>query len=97
MRRSQRFRRGRTEVYWHWHMDGLSAHSFLKTVRPYLIVKAAEADLAIKFIEFKKSVSIRSLRARNDKTDFELAMNQMRSMSVEMRKLKLVGKHELVA
>ena len=34
---------------WHWRLNGPTAEAFLRSVRPYLIVKAEQADVAFEF------------------------------------------------
>ena len=42
--------RGNRKQAYHWHMQGRQAANFLALVRPYLIVKSEQADLAMEFI-----------------------------------------------
>src|SRR5260370_28700476 len=54
---SSRFLRGKRSYYqwhyerWNWVLSTNAALRFLRLVRPYLIVKASQADLAFKFAE----------------------------------------------
>lgn len=35
-----------------WHLGGHAARAFLELVRPYLVIKGRQADLALKFLKF---------------------------------------------
>lgn len=39
---------------WQWHLYGNQSLEFLKAIRPYLILKRTEAELAIKFQQNRK-------------------------------------------
>ena len=42
--------RGNRKPCWHWYIGGKAAKPFLELVRPYLIVKAKQADVAMRFL-----------------------------------------------
>lgn len=44
-------------VIYRWQLSALKATSFLKLIRPYLKLKSAQADLALKFQEVKIDLS----------------------------------------
>jgi len=45
--------RGNRKLCWQWIIRSRQAVAFLKAIRPYLLLKADEADLAIEFQEAK--------------------------------------------
>lgn len=42
--------RGNRKQAWHWHLGGYEASAFLRLVRPYLVIKGDQVDLALEFL-----------------------------------------------
>ena len=48
---SSSYKQGRRFKFWEWRLYSEAAERFLRDVRPYLLVKDGEADLALRFFE----------------------------------------------
>lgn len=64
---------------WRWHTSGGNAMGFLKTIIPYLVLKKAEAELAIKF-QSRRANKIKFRRSDEEKALDEAARILMHNL-----------------
>jgi len=73
---------------WVWKISGKTARDFLLRIRPFLIQKGEEADVAFRFCEHKDAYDLRSLVQLGQQGTVERVLREREQMKQQLSALK---------